>query len=92
MTPHLDIEIYSDDLNETLTIREYFKRLLTQLWIDGECFDGKRPFGNSGWQFDVYSALISKGIIDGEFDEAGYISELDEPIAQQFIIKLIKEL
>ena len=92
MTPHLDIEIYSDDLNQSITLREYFKKLLITLWEEGEDFSGKRPFGNSGWQYDVYSALIVEGIIDGKFDEAGYISELDEPIAQQFIIKLIKEL
>ncbi len=90
---YIDLEIYSSDLDETMTIREYFKRLLTQLWMDGECFDGKRPFGNSGWQYDVYAALIKHGIIKGKLDSDGYIDELNEYKAQQFIIeKLIKEL
>lgn len=88
---YLDIEIYSNDLDQQITLREYFKKLLIQLWIDEECFDGKRPFGNSGWQYDVYSALISKGIIDGKFNEDG-LFVWDDVHAQQFIIKLIKEL
>jgi len=90
---YLDLEIYSEDLNQSITLREYFKKLLITLWEEGEDFSGKRPFGNSGWQYDVYSALISNGIFDGELDEHGYISELDEPAAQQFIIEnIIKEL
>lgn len=91
-TSYLDLEIYSDDLNQSLTLREYFKKLLTQLWIDEESFNGKRPFGNSGWQYDVYTALIKHGLIEGKLDSDGYIDELDEYVAQQFIIKLIKEL
>jgi hypothetical protein len=89
---YLDIEIYSNDLDQQITLREYFKKLLTQLWIDEEGFNGKRPFGNSGWQYDVYTALIKHGIIPGKIDFFGYISEIDEVEAQQFIIKLIKEL
>lgn len=88
----LDLEIYSDDLNQTLTLREYFKKLLIALWEEEESFNGKRPFGNSGWQYDVYTALIKHGLIPGKIDFFGYISEIDEVEAQQFIIKLIKEL
>jgi len=88
----LDLEIYSDDLNQSLTLREYFKKLLITLWEEGEDFSGKRPFGNSGWQYDVYKSLILAGNIYGEIDEDGYISELDDVQAQQFIIKIIKEL
>lgn len=92
-TSYLDLEIYSDDLNRSLSLREYFKKLLITLWAEGEEFSGKRPFGNSGWQYDVYTALIAEGIIDGKFDEDGYISEFDEVEAKQFIIeKIIKEL
>jgi len=92
MTSHLDIEIYSNDLNQQITLREYFKKLLIQLWIDEEGFSGKRPFGNSGWQYDVYTALIKHGFIDGKLDTDGYIEEVDEYEATQFIIKIIKEL
>lgn len=45
------------------TIRDYLKRLLVLVWEEGDCFDGKRPFGNSGWDHDIYSTLI---------DELGY--------------------
>ena len=89
---YLDLEIYSTDLDQQLTLREYFKKLLTQLWIDEESFNGKRPFGNSGWQYDVYTALIKHGLIKGKLASYGYIDEIDEVEAQQFIIKLIKEL
>lgn len=89
---YLDLEIYSTDLDQEITLREYFKKLLTQLWIDEESFNGKRPFGNSGWQYDVYTSLIKHGLIPGKIDFFGYISEIDEVEAQQFIIKIIKEL
>jgi hypothetical protein len=89
---YLDIEIYSTDLDQQITLREYFKKLLTQLWIDEESFNGKRPFGNSGWQYDVYTALIKHGLIEGKLDSDGYIEEVDEYKATQFIIKIIKEL
>ena len=92
-TSYLDLEIYSDDLNQTLTLREYFKKLLITLWEEEESFSGKRPFGNSGWQYDVYKSLILTGKIYGEIDEDGYISVLDEHLAKQFIIEnIIKEL
>lgn len=88
----LEIEWYFDDLHETLTIEEYFKKLLLALWIDGECFDGKRPFGNSGWDRQIYSALISNEIIEGSFDEYGYIKDFDQVKADNLIIKSIKSL
>ena len=36
-------------------IGQYFASLLHTLWIEGEGFSGKRPFGNSGW---VYVVII----------------------------------
>lgn len=46
------------------TVREYFCRLLLKVWEDEEEFDGKRPFGNSGWQSDVRGALMDAGLLD----------------------------
>ncbi len=51
------------------TVREYLTRLLLDVWKERECFNGKRPFGNSGWQYEIYHALARGGAIVGEFDE-----------------------
>lgn len=58
-------------------IRGYLKALLATLYRDGEDFSGKRPFGNSGWRYDLYIALGLAGMIDVTFDEDGYIDTLE---------------
>lgn len=88
----LEIEWHFDDLHETMTIKEYFKKLLITLWLDGECFDGKRPFGNSGWDYQIYSALIANEIIEGSFDEYGYVKDFDIVKADKLIKEVIKSL
>jgi hypothetical protein len=40
------------------TVRDYLVALLAKLWEDQEGFDGKRPFGNSGWDSDLITALV----------------------------------
>lgn len=67
MTPTeaLSLSFYHRDLYETMTIREYFKAMLTHLWDQGESFSGKRPFGNSGWEHDLQSPLVLAGIVPG---------------------------
>lgn len=68
MTPQqaLDIKFFCNDLDEDITFREYFQKLLNQLWYEGEGFSGKRPFGNSGWQDDIYEVLDQMGIKDDQ--------------------------
>lgn len=44
----LDTPMQENDA-DAATIRDYLKALLLRLWEQGEGFDGKRPFGNSGW-------------------------------------------
>lgn len=68
------------------------KKLLITLWLDGESFNGKRPFGNSGWDYQIYSALISNEIIEGSFDEYGYIEDFDIVKADKLIKEAIKSL
>lgn len=58
------------------TIRGYLVALLRNLWDEGEGFSGKRPFGNSGWEWDLYAALVRAGFIAGTFDEDGYLDDL----------------
>ena len=74
------------------TIREYLKALLHQLWIEDESFSGKRPFGNSGWQYEVYTALVTHGAVDGALDEDGYIDEVNTTEADEKILQAILSL
>ena len=54
------------------TVGGYLQKLLVTLWIEQEGFSGKRPFGNSGWDYDLMKALADGGFIKGEIDEDGY--------------------
>ena len=85
----LEIEMYDDD-GETVTVRQWLWSLLSTLWREGENFNGKRPFGNSGWQFQVYQALIKNEIIAGELDEDGFVKSIaDDEAAEEFVDNLI---
>lgn len=65
----LDVR-FDSDAGAQLTVREYFKELLTELWTEKEGFSGKRPFGNSCWEYEVHTALAKEGFVDlGEWDE-----------------------
>lgn len=55
------------------TIGQYLSRLLSRVWDEEEEFDGKRPFGNSGWQSEVYAALDNS-----EFAAGGYVTSSHE--------------
>lgn len=75
------------------SIRGYLKNLLLCMWDDPEAFSGKRPFGNSGWEYELYSALIVAGIVKGTLDEEGYIEQFqDRVLADQLITDAIKNL
>lgn len=91
----LDVMFEDSDLG-TVTVREYFLQLLSTLWREEECFNGKRPFGNSCWQFDMIRALIEAGYIEGTvvYDEDGYPEETDydSKEANKFIQGLIAQM
>jgi len=55
----LSLQMPSNDADAD-TVREYLKALLTALWDEGESFSGKRPLGNSGWEFDLLEAIPGK--------------------------------
>jgi hypothetical protein len=74
------------------TVKDYLKALLTRLWGEGEGFSGKRPFGNSGWEYDVYQALVANGLVTGTLDEDGYVNEFDEAAANKLILEAIEGL
>lgn len=64
----LDIPTKDNDV-DARTIGEYLVFLLDQLWAEGEGFSGKRPFGNSGWEDDLYNALAFAHAIKADFIE-----------------------
>ena len=74
------------------TIREYLLALLRKLWNDGEGFSGKRPFGNSGWEYEIYTALVSNSLIDGKLDSDGYVQDCDTTEANRLILGAISAL
>ncbi len=90
----LELEFESNDLGRVITIRDFFKELLSTLFKEGECFSGKRPFGNSGWDYDLCVCLARNGIIKGEcFDNCGFTDwEYDGNEVESKILELIKEL
>lgn len=68
------------------TIGGYLVELLATLWGSGEGFSGKRPFGNSGWEYDLYLPLIKAGLVRGTIDEDGYTPFLPNTTAAHDLI------
>ena len=71
------------------TLRDFFKELALRVWVEEEGFSGKRPFGNSGWKYDVYAELISAGVVDGKLDEFGDVVECDTKEIDRLIVELV---
>ena len=74
------------------TVGEYLKKLLLTLWEEQEGFSGKRPFGNSGWDYELYTALIKCGAVDGFLDEDGYVESVDYCTADKTIVTVINAI
>lgn len=83
-----------DDENDAgaATVRGYLVKLLQILWEEEEGFNGKRPFGNSGWQSDIHLALVNAGLVAGTFDSDGCLSHVDERAANALVLAAIGEL
>jgi hypothetical protein len=81
----------ANDVNAS-TVAEYLRILLSQLWREEEGFDGKRPFGNSGWQNDVYSALVEANLVAGKHDPEGYLYYCDDEAAAELVQAIIRNL
>ena len=84
--------VYSGrDLGEC-SIRYYLVELAKQCWIKEDGFNGKRPFGNSGWQWDIYFALAEGGFVDGQKDEDGNWDNVDQRKAEEIILACFEKL
>jgi hypothetical protein len=73
------------------TVADYLTALLSVLWRQESDFSGKRPFGMSGWQHEVYEALFRAGFDVGVTDEAG-VREVDLGRADLLVQAAITEL
>jgi hypothetical protein len=93
MTGHqvLDVTMEPNDSDAT-TIRGYLCALAAAVWNEGEGFSGKRPFGNSGWDSDLYLALVKADLIEGVLDEDGYLEDADWDQGRDLINEAIKAL
>ena len=80
---------FSSDAGDDITVRDYLRTLLMTLWEEEEGFSGKRPFGNSGWKYDLYEPLIAGGFIAGSLDEDGCVNDVDVKIAGAYVCDLI---
>lgn len=85
----LDLPMQENDANAR-TVREYLKTLLFMLWERREGFSGKRPFGNSGWEHELYDALVAGGVLNG--DEDGRILDSETGFADALIEAAIQGL
>lgn len=81
---------FSSDAGDNITVREYFLRLLQTLWEKGDGFSGKRPFGNSGWDYDLYAPLMREGFIAGKLDDEGFVEAFgNEAEAHEYVRNLM---
>ena len=90
------LEIQFSFNHETTTIRGYLKNLLTELWRQGESFSGKRPFGDSGWEYDLYLPLAKAGLVASTttvYEDEYIETEIDDTeTADKLIFKAIEAL
>jgi hypothetical protein len=73
----LKIEFDCYDLNRMLTIKDYLKELLLRLWNECEGFSSKRPFGNSGWEWDLVAVVQDNY---PEMNDSDALSAIEEAI------------
>lgn len=57
-----------DNDAEVATVGAYLVALGQRVWDEGEGFSGKRPFGNSDWEHEVFFALAKAGLIPSTHD------------------------
>lgn len=86
----LDLPLPDNDA-DAATVRDYLIALLRKLWAGGEDFI-KRPFGNSGWQYEVYAPMVAAGLIDGKLDEDGWLEHADDRAADALMDAAIQAL
>jgi hypothetical protein len=87
----LTLEIPENDSGAT-TAHGYLLALLTAVWKEGESFDGKRPFGSSGWERELVQPMIAAGLVAGILDEDGYVATADYDAVDELVLAAINTL
>lgn len=75
-----------------ITVRGYLLTLLAKLWVEGESFNAKRPFGNSGWEREVVPEMIAAGLVAGLLDEDGEVATADYSAVDELVLAAIDSL
>lgn len=73
-------------------VRGYLYELLRTLWKEDSHFSGKRPFGNSGWQHEVYDALAEAGLLESAEKDEDDDWDLDPREADNLIYRALIHL
>lgn len=74
------------------TVREYLYKLLRDVWHHEQGFNGKRPFGNRGWQYEVYKALGRANYLRIAIDQEGDVEDVDDAAGDGLIQAAIASL
>ena len=85
------LEVELEGGQKGYTVRRYLTNLLLEVWKEGECFSGKRPFGDSGWEWDLYIPLVRAGFITGVVAEYGDVEVVGNE-AHSFVTQLISRM
>lgn len=81
---------------QAATVGQYLGLLLSTLWLQADGFSGKRPFGNSDWQYPVYIAMVKAGVATGnvyiEDGDSEYLDISSDEIvaADEMILQAIR--
>lgn len=77
---------------EAATVKDYLKALLRGVLTEEEGFSGKRPFGDSGWKYELFKPLIQTGVVAGSLDSDGCVDEVDRATADGLLVNLVANL
>lgn len=89
----LKLRFYSDYLRKEISIEEYLKLLLIKLLQETEGFNGKKPFGNSAWIYDLAYCLCTNGIIKSqEIEDEEGCYEFDYKEFENKIIEIVRSM
>lgn len=76
-----------------ITTGDYLYRLLANLIHDPEGFNGKRPFGDSGWLHDLYRPLVKAGLVEGRYNEEfDDLDDVNDEKANQLLFELLQTI
>ena len=87
----LDLYVESKELGRRVSMRQYFVILAKTVWQEEENFSGKRPWGNSSWQYEIYAEMVRAGMVRGRLDDNGYVDGADIKQADALILAALDD-